>query len=158
VGTVYTLSSTGSENVIYNFAGAPDGANPAGPLALYGGAFYGTTANGGQNGTGTIFSITSSGAETVLHSFGNGPSDGQFPHAGLVLLNGAFFGTTVSTGPNYQGGTVFRSTTSGSVRQIYAFTGAPDGEAPLGNMTALNGTLYGTTGEGGPTASGRYSA
>ena len=58
-GTVFTVSPTGTETVLYSFAGGPtDGANPVGNLVMDGaGNLYGTTAYGGANGGGTVFTI-----------------------------------------------------------------------------------------------------
>ena len=58
-GTVFKVSPTGTETVLYSFAGGPtDGANPVGNLVMdSAGNLYGTTTYGGANGGGTVFKI-----------------------------------------------------------------------------------------------------
>ncbi len=66
---------------------------------------YGT-APGDQGGT--IFSMTTDGTEKNLHVFGG--KDGSKPLAGLIDVNGIFYGTT-EVGGVYNVGTVFSITT-----------------------------------------------
>ncbi len=42
-----------------------------------------------------------------------------------------------------------RSLTSSGFQSLYSFTGTPNGSFPLGGLVALDGTLYGTTSQGG---------
>jgi uncharacterized repeat protein (TIGR03803 family) len=102
-GTVFKLAPDGTETVLYNFAGAPDGANPNGELAMDAeGNLYGTTAIGGtlqcayDDGCGTVFKLTPAGQETILYRFNGGwYMDGAYPHSGLVLdAQGNLYGTT----------------------------------------------------------------
>jgi uncharacterized repeat protein (TIGR03803 family) len=89
-GTVFAITGTGKEVVLYSFAGGTDGAGPEAGLALDAeGNLYGTTTAGGANGNGTVFKLTApkKGAkwtETVLYSFGTG-GDGAVPVAGVTL-------------------------------------------------------------------------
>ena len=80
-GTVYRVSTTGSESVVYSFAGGSDGAHPDGGLMNAKGELYGTTYDGGAFGEGTVYSVSTNGIEKVLHSFGG---DGANPFTGLV--------------------------------------------------------------------------
>jgi uncharacterized repeat protein (TIGR03803 family) len=117
-GTVFSITGTGKETVLYSFGGGADGANPEAGLIKVGDTLYGTTAHGGGStsrcygsteGCGTVFSITTSGAEKVLHGFGGG-SDGFFPEAGVINVNGTLYGTTYYGGVRCGGlgcGTVF---------------------------------------------------
>ncbi|MBV8491073.1 MAG: hypothetical protein JO199_11145 [Candidatus Eremiobacteraeota bacterium] len=63
-GTVYEVSTTGVEKVLYGFSGGTDGDNPEGPVTLVNGVLYGTTYQGGGTGCtygqgcGTVFSLT----------------------------------------------------------------------------------------------------
>ncbi len=106
-GTVFAITPSGKEKVIYKFKGYPtDGAFPYGKLLFHNGIFYGTTQSGGANcavsgGCGTIFSITPSGTEKMLYSFL--PKEGSFPVAGLIELNGKFYGTTPLGGEHNHG-------------------------------------------------------
>ncbi|MGB6518258.1 MAG: choice-of-anchor tandem repeat GloVer-containing protein [Candidatus Cybelea sp.] len=151
-GAVYSITTGGAENVLYSFKGGSDGANPFSSLIYVGGKLYGTTHDGGSSSCscGTVYSVSMAGAETVLHRFAGG-SDGEYPIAPLVQVNGALYGTTfgVVNGQNYNPGTVYRISTSGSEKTLYAFTGYADGSNPLAPLIAVKGKLYGTTYGGG---------
>lgn len=153
-GTVFSVTPAGKERVIYRFKGGADGRNPFG-LTELNGLLYGTTFGGGSGcsgGCGTVFSITTAGKKVVLYSF-KGGSDGSGPTARVVALNGALYGTTDFGGSGcsaYGCGTVFRVSTAGKERVLYDFGEASNGfGAQPGALTALNGTLYGTTTYGG---------
>lgn len=160
-GTVFKITQTGTESVLYNFKGGPnDGAYPLGGLTYVKGAFYGTTSGGGNAcegcfnnpGDGTIFRITPSGAESVVYKFKSYPSDGAVPHGDLLYRNGTFYGTTEYGGANcavsYGCGTIFSSTPSGSETMLYSFQPS-EGSYPVAGLIYLNGTFYGTTSSGG---------
>jgi uncharacterized repeat protein (TIGR03803 family) len=90
-GTVFKVSTFGTETVLYRFKGVPDGAFPVAGLIEVNGALYGTTQLGGTYGAygdGTVFKMSTSGAESVLYRFKNVP-DGANPEAGLIDVNGA---------------------------------------------------------------------
>jgi uncharacterized repeat protein (TIGR03803 family) len=97
-GTVFRITTSGAENVLYSFTNTPDGAVPSFTgLAYVNGAFYGTTICGGTDSLGTVFKVTPSGGETVLHSFAGG-NDGSMGcenspgDAGPALLKGKLYG------------------------------------------------------------------
>jgi uncharacterized repeat protein (TIGR03803 family) len=151
-GTVFDMTTSGVENVIYSFKGAPDAQDPSDSLLGLNGMLYGTTQVGGTYGYGTVFKVTTSGSEQVLYSF-RGGSDGAAPFASLIALDGVLYGTTFNgggSGCSIGCGTVFRMSTSGKERVLYSFKGYPhDGARPLGALVALSGKLYGTTWIGG---------
>jgi uncharacterized repeat protein (TIGR03803 family) len=157
-GTVYSISASGVHTVLHKFKGAADGSYPDHGLIDVNGTLYGTTPYGGKstacaaNGCGTVYSITPSGTEKVLHSF-TGGSDGEGPRGELVDVNGTMYGTTSHGGSgtacNGGCGTVFSVTTSGQEKVLYSFAGGSDGEVPLAGLIDVNGTLYGTTAQGG---------
>jgi uncharacterized repeat protein (TIGR03803 family) len=149
-GTVFSLTTSGAERVLYSFkGGTTDGALPLGPLAYLHGKLYGTTLGGGAKGYGTVFSITTSGNETVIHSFKGRPTDGGMPRDGLINANGTLYSVTEFGGTNHFG-TIFSITPSGTVSILHSFTGSPsDGTFPEGALLYVNGTLYGTTWQGG---------
>jgi len=144
--------------VLHSFAGynQGDGLEPEAGLINIKGTLYGTTSGGGANCCGTVFSITPSGTETVLHSFG-GSGDGGYPYAGLINVKGTLYGTTVSGGSSsckhntlVGCGTIFSITPSGIERVLHTFAGGSgDGANPYAALLNVNGTLYGTTEEGG---------
>ena len=116
-GTVFELTTTGQEKVLYRFCSqtnCTDGANPAAGLIKDAkGNFYSTTYNGGAFGVGTVFRLNSTGKETVLHSFCSAINctDGTNPHGSLVRDKvGNLYGTTMHGGGSGCGdcGTVFK--------------------------------------------------
>lgn len=153
-GTVFRVTRSGAEAVLYSFAGDPDGFGPEYGLVNVDGTLYGTTANGGASGNGTVFAITTSGTEVVLYSFAGAP-DGAQPKSGLINVNGTLYGTTASGGANCGSsggcGTVFTITPSGAEAVLYSFKGGSgDGAYPTqAPLLEVNGTLYGTTKSGG---------
>lgn len=153
-GTVYKITTSGSEKVIYAFKGSRynDAGSPSAGLTDVKGVLYGTTNGGGPKQEGTVFRVTFSGSEKVLHVF-NG-SDGNGPVGTLVLANGLLYGTTSSGGAKNLG-TVFSVTTSGSVKVLHSFRGGTDGATPpVGGLIAFKGAFYGVTGVGGTHNSG----
>jgi uncharacterized repeat protein (TIGR03803 family) len=112
-GTVFKISTSGAETVLYSFKGYPsDGEAPLAGLIDVNGKLYGTTSEGGakcvqsRRGCGAVFALTTSGSETLLHKFRGGSGDGADPEASLVNVNGTLYGTTHSGGANNEG-TVF---------------------------------------------------
>ena len=115
-GLVFRLTPSGSsyrESILYRFRGGRDGSQPL--VMDDGGILYGTASDGGQfpcrGGCGTVFALQPSGrgyAHTVLYHFN--PGSGFFPRAGVILNNGALYGTTYYQGRNqsYAGGSVFK--------------------------------------------------
>jgi uncharacterized repeat protein (TIGR03803 family) len=160
-GSVFRISPSGSETILYSFAVPPtDGNHPdAGLVQGTDGDFYGTTfyggagANCGSDGCGTVFRISPSGTYTSLYSFGGSP-DGAFPEAGLVQgSDGNFYGTTEGGGTN-GAGAVFRISPSGSYTNLYSF-GSPIGGRPeAGLVQGSDGNFYGTTYYGGTNGVG----
>ena len=153
-GTVFELSTTGRETILYRFRDVPDGASPLGGVALdSSGDIYGTTWLGGVYSMGTVFSLDKSRNETVLHSFAGG-SDGANPMDAPVLdLAGNLYGTTSAGGPFF--GTLFMVDTSGNESISYSFTGGSDGAYPYSHLLAdASGNLFGTVSQGGCCGSG----
>jgi uncharacterized repeat protein (TIGR03803 family) len=147
-GTIFSISTAGSEHVLHSFGSRLDGANPIAGLIDVGGKLYGTTFTGGRFGGGTVFSISATGKERRLHSFGGTSSDGHWPYAGLVDVNGTLYGTTYAGGA-YNGGTVFSITLNGTEKVLHSFGNGHDGLWPHASLIEVNGTLYGTTSGGG---------
>ncbi|HKU80741.1 MAG TPA: choice-of-anchor tandem repeat GloVer-containing protein, partial [Candidatus Tumulicola sp.] len=58
-GTVYSISTAGTEKVLHSFGAGSDGAGPWAALINVRGTLYGTTSGGGTNGgRGTVFALT----------------------------------------------------------------------------------------------------
>ena len=163
-GVVFKLDSSGHETVLYRFTGSGDGLQPTSPLVRdSSGNLYGTTGWFGNSvcvvdGSGRVYKIDRTGKETVLYSF-TGGVDGGTPGPGALAMDSAgnLYGATVGGGDlscsltNGLGcGVVFKIDPSGNETVLYAFSGIGDGGIPQGGVVRdSNGTLYGTTSEGG---------
>ncbi len=151
-GTVFKLDAGETLTTLHHFDGV-DGAYPlAGLIQASDGSFYGTTSSGGANGQGTVFTIGATGVAT-LHHFSYG--DGANPQAGLIQASdGRLYGMTPAGG-NDGLGTIFRLDATGSIpagtlTTLHHFNGV-DGAYPLAGLIESNdGSLHGTTSEGGP--------
>ena len=116
-GTVFSITLAGAETVLWGFGAGNDGRVPEAGLSQgRDGYFYGTTAEGGQSGSGIVFRITPAGAETVVWDFGIfGPDNqngikGVGPYAGVIQASdGNLYGTTYGGGTSALG-TVFKVT------------------------------------------------
>ncbi len=175
-GTVFSITPSGKQTVLYSFKCYPDAAHPGAGLGSggrtasgsglvsAGGVLYGTSPYGGakrdgsecergdgEAGCGAVFAVTTSGSERVIYSFGGrhgGVSDGVHPVAGLVETGDRLYGETPMGGSD-DWGTVFALATSGKERVLHSFGAPRDGEAPVGGLADINGTLYGVTRYGG---------
>ena len=143
-GTVFELSASGTERVIYRFKGFSDGVAPDDLISMDG-ELYGTTTFGGTSGYGTVFEVNpSTGTERVLNSF-KGGADGTNPGT-IVALSGSIYG--VAGGGKSGSGMIFEVTKSGDEHTVYSFKGNRDGSRPVG-LVAVDDELYGTTSGGG---------
>ena len=109
-GTVFKVSKTGQQTVLYSFTGQADGGQPNASVILdSAGNLYGTTVGGGAAGHGTVFKLDKTGTETVLYSFMGG-TDAAAPNADLLRdAAGNLYGTSIAGGAS-GGGTVFKLT------------------------------------------------
>jgi uncharacterized repeat protein (TIGR03803 family) len=150
-GTVFRISTTGQERVLYSFRGRTNGIEPAASLVDENDTLYGTTTLGGKYHHGTIFSVSLTGKERLLYSFSGG-ADGSYPVSPLIDVNGTLCGTAGGGGSSYRG-TLFSITTSGQFNVLHRFQGSPDGADPTAGLIVVKGLLYGTTAEGGKYSS-----
>src|SRR6202042_1137466 len=145
-------SNSSNYNVLYSFTGTLDGNYPSGALIEVASKLYGTTEYGGgcnySPSCGTVYSLSLNGREKVLYQFAVQP-DGIYPLAGLIDVGGTLYGTTHEGGSNSSGGTVFSVTPSGTEKVLHSFGNPPDGDLPAAALIDVNGTLYGTTQNGG---------
>jgi uncharacterized repeat protein (TIGR03803 family) len=156
-GTVFRISPSGTFTSLYSFGISIDGIRPqAGLVQGTDSNFYGTTEYGGAStncfgGCGTVFRMSPTGSLTNLHSF-SGRSDGSAPYGGLLQgSDGNFYGTTPVGGAS-NNGVVFWMSPSGTLTDIYAFTGIKDGGFPEDKLVqGSDGNFYGTTYYGGLT-------
>ena len=161
-GTVYKLSKTGEETVLYSFTGGTDGAYPYAALLMdAAGNLYGTASAGGGGtgcfgiGCGTVFKLSKVGKLSVLYTF-QGETDGGRPYSALIVDSaGNFYGTTILGGDlscrTYGCGVVYKLTKTGKQTVLYSFAGAADGSYPAFGSLAVDAksNFYGTTEEGG---------
>jgi uncharacterized repeat protein (TIGR03803 family) len=145
-GTVYELARNGTgwtENVLYSFAGPPDGGAPL----------------GGTNG-GTVYQLHPSSTgwiESVLYSFQNS-SGGVDPGGNLAMLSsGALFGATQSGATN-NGGAFFELNPAlggnWDFSVLFDFDGPSGGGTYRTLMADGVGNFYGTTSNDGPDQQG----
>ncbi|HEY6326714.1 MAG TPA: choice-of-anchor tandem repeat GloVer-containing protein, partial [Candidatus Cybelea sp.] len=100
---------SGSEHMLHSFTGGSDGSYPTSTLAKDGrGTLYGTTEYGGSPANaGVVFAIEGqSGSERVLLAF-NSAARGEYPIGGILVVNGALFGTA-SYGGSASAGIAFQ--------------------------------------------------
>jgi uncharacterized repeat protein (TIGR03803 family) len=148
-GTVFSITPSGKEKVLHSFGSSGDGVYPVAGLVNVKGVLYGTAADGGANDDGIVFSITPAGTEAVIYSFKGGSADGEDPHAGLVIVKDALYGTAYEGGVSNDG-TVFSITLSGKEKTLHSFFGGSgDGAYPVTGLVDVKGTLFGTTLVGG---------
>jgi uncharacterized repeat protein (TIGR03803 family) len=157
-GTVFAISTTGSEHGLHIFSNAGDGEFPVGALVAIGNVLYGVTSSGGANGFGSVYSVTPAElgvgeTEQVVYSFTYYGADGGFPEAGLVATGGMLYGTTAAGGTSGRGA-VFGISAAGSESNLRDFAPRPDGASPNAALVAAGGELFGTTTGGGVTGAG----
>lgn len=182
-GKTLAIGADGAPNVfftkIYDFNpnDFASGNTPNGRLIIdAAGNIYGVTLYGGYApndnilGGGVVFMLTpvSGGTYgyTVLHTFQGGPHDGARPVGGLTRdAAGNLYGTAAAGGSGWSG-TVFKLTQgqdgSGyTLTNLYDFTAMSpsatnsDGAAPTSSLIVdANGTLFGTTSNGGANGAG----
>ena len=157
-GTVFKVSLSGQETLLYAFQGlaVSDGQLPkAGLIQGVDGNFYGTTSEAGAGDSGTVVKLTPAGVETVLNNFNAGGStsvNGYSPIASLIQASdGNLYGVNSLGGAHNNDGTVFQVTPQGVTTLVYAFgANSGDGANPQANLIqASDGNFYGTTHAGG---------
>lgn len=159
-GTVYELSPpTGSgrtwkETILHNFnINGGDGYGPrAGVIFDAEGNLYGTTLEGGFNGTGTVFELmpTQGGGwkKISLHNFGATFTGGVGPFGGVIMdAQGNLYGTTVNGGFCDLCGTAYELSPvpGGGWTEKTIFDFALESQPYAGLIVDAQGNLYGTT-------------
>jgi uncharacterized repeat protein (TIGR03803 family) len=154
-GTVFEITPTGAESLLYSFTCGADGCYPQSVLALdKSGNLYGTTTYGGTYGWGTVFKISPSGVFSTLYGF-TGGADGGSPGTNLVLDSADNLYGVTSVGGAYTFGTVFKITPTGTESVLYSFNAnGKDGFYPFYGVVDSQGELYGGAGRGGSTGVG----
>ena len=142
-----------TENILHDFAGGSDGANPQGGLILdSSGNLYGVTVFGGSLSYGSAFELqaTDGGfSYRILYTFG---PEAESPVAGLTLDGAGNLYGTANSGGTGSVGAVFELTPSGGSWKYtslhdfsYSTGGYPEGTV----IFDAQGNLYSTTPYGG---------
>jgi uncharacterized repeat protein (TIGR03803 family) len=153
-GTVFEVSPSGDERLLYSFKGGKDGEIPAAALTDVSGAFYGTTVYGGTPGSanyGTVFEVNASGKERVVYRF-HGGTDGASPFGSVAAVGSMLYGTTYFGGYGSSGrgmGTIFEVSKSGKELTLHSFMGGADGGNPAAGLLVAGDAFYGTTSQAG---------
>jgi len=160
VGTIFRITSDGSNYaVLHDFAGS-DGAGPRSRLLKgWDGFLYGTANNGsGTNGGGTVFKISQDGSGfTVLHGFATNVSNGEgAPYAGWIQgSDGMLYGTVNLQAGNTRGSVFTLSTNGSGYTVLRHFALGTEPQFPIMELVeGTNGVLYGCSGAGGATNKG----
>jgi uncharacterized repeat protein (TIGR03803 family) len=137
---------------------APPGEQPLSPLIMdSGGNLYGTAVAGGNSNDGTIFELAKGSATIITLASFNG-TNGQYPEGGLIMdSSGNLFGTAAGGGASNVG-TVFElAAGTGTITTLASFNGT-DGQNPYGGLVMdASGNLYGTTSQGGASATSTFA-
>jgi uncharacterized repeat protein (TIGR03803 family) len=164
-GTIFKITSTGTETILYNFVGGTLGANPnAGLVRDKSGNFYGTTYDGGDascnflgtTGCGVVFELSATRKYSVLYTF-TGGADGAYPQGVVLDASGnlygpAFYGGDTTCFAPFGCGVVFtniKSGTSWTESALHTFELDANGAVPQGFLTISGTTLYGANIYGG---------
>lgn len=155
-GTIFKITPTGSETVLYSFADGPDGRNPYQIVGDGQGNFYGISRNS-SNVVVAIFEIKASGQFSIAY---NGSFVSQIQSI-IAGPNGSLYGTASGGNPSCDPngcGQVFQLMSTGggngTVNVLHQFDGT-DGALPqIGSLVLHNGVLVGSTAIGGSTNQG----
>lgn len=159
VGAIFKVNRDGGGyRVLYSFgAFSEDGTFPdAGLVQAANGMLFGATRNGGTNSSGTVFTISTNGQNYSLLVAPDNSIGYIFNAAPIIGMDGGLYGTTSYGGSNFSG-TIYRMDQNGqNYTLLHTFPSDPsDGENPQsGLIQGPDGTLYGTTYNGGTNDSG----
>jgi uncharacterized repeat protein (TIGR03803 family) len=149
-GVVFEVSPSGTFRVIHKF-GTRDqdyATFPFGRLVAFQGELYGVTQTGG-NGFGTLYAVAPSGRYRNVRVFTT--KDGSEPGGGPTLLNDLLYGVTQGGYDKqgvYQRAAIYTLQPPARFR-IIGRVGNRTGGAPGGELTAVNGKLFGVSSGGG---------
>ncbi|MGO9518613.1 MAG: choice-of-anchor tandem repeat GloVer-containing protein [Candidatus Korobacteraceae bacterium] len=168
---VLTVATSGAANaqsfqVIYNFTGGPDGAQPYAGLVMRGKSLYGTTFSGNEGSNwGDVYQLRQVGSGwifTQLQLF-----DGTLSAGVTFGPDGTLYGTSPNNIAGYKYGYIYNLTPGVSAvcvathcpwvaTVLYAFSGGSDGASPRYGSLIFDqaGNFYGTTSVGGSSGNG----
>lgn len=125
-GTIFSITPTGDEAVVYAFADVSNGTIPQGTLiATQDGTLYGIAAYGGggcpEVGCGTVFKRTPAGTVSALYQFDATVTQTHFPSSLIRSDSGNLYGT--AQGGEFNEGIVFKVSPTGEATILHAFRG-----------------------------------
>lgn len=149
-GRVFKVSPNGEVTVLRSLSSST-GSDATDFIQGDDGDYYGV----GVGGLGSVFRVTPSGTVAKLASLGFATTELS---SLMQAADGTFYGTAPSTSddPN---GVAFKVTAGGMASILYSFdlNQPDDGVTPVGGLTeGVDGNLYGTTSQFGPTNNGTY--
>ena len=156
-GTIFKITMTGEETVIYRFTGAADGAFPQALISDGSGNLYGVTGGGYDDVSdgGGVFKLDTTGHYSVLYNFPGG-DDGSRPMWRLTAVgSNTLYGTTFAGGSSNCAigpcGVVYSLDTTNATETLWHEFGdvSADGVEPSGPLLDVAGDFYGTTYYGG---------
>ena len=153
MGTLFEFDiNTGQFTKKLDFDGANGSQPVAGMTLATNGKLYGTTENGGANGSGVLYEFdpatnTYSVKVNFIKVLGN------YPISALTLgSNGKLYGTTLTGGSSSSDrGVIFEyDPSTNTYTKLYIYTGGTDGSFAWASVAeGLDGKLYGTMPDGG---------
>lgn len=162
-GIVFELKPSKSEwteEILHDFELKNDGGTPYAGIVVDGDKLFGAATDGGQGGSdggGTVFELTPSNGGwkfSVIYQVPGWGVSGSFRD--VLVASGKIYATTHCDGAE-SSGTVYELTPSGGAwksRTLYNFTGGGDGQYSFSNLVLHDGSLYGTTRQGGDAGNG----
>jgi uncharacterized repeat protein (TIGR03803 family) len=129
-----------------------NGARPYGSLTEYDGKLYGITseggANGGTDGYGVLFEYNPQTDVFTKKKDFEGSAFVTKPIGNLVVHNGKFYGVTNNQWFSNFGCIYEYDPVSNNISQKVVFNYQSNGTTPRGNLSILNGKIYGMLGYG----------
>jgi uncharacterized repeat protein (TIGR03803 family) len=151
-GTVFKITPSGKETVLYNFTGGSDGQNPDVIVGPYKGNLYGLSRTQ-DNAGAAIFEINAAGDFSIAY---NGSYVSQITYI-IMGTDGSLYAS--SSGGDDSSGQILRLTPTGggngTVTVLHQFDNT-DGTMlnPFQDLVLHDGVLYGTTNYGGSSKNG----
>ena len=151
-GTVFKITPSGKETVLYNFTGGSDGQNPDVIVGTYKGNLYGLSRTQ-DNAGAAIFEINAAGDFSIAYN-------GSYVSGiGFIIMgtDGSLYAS--SSGGNDSSGQILKLTPTGggngTVTVLHQFDNT-DGSIlnPFQDLVLHGGVLYGTTNYGGSSNDG----
>jgi uncharacterized repeat protein (TIGR03803 family) len=161
---VYQLTPAGGFRTVFAFAGTSHGGNPTSIMQASDGNFYLTLGAAPVPAPitpnyGAIVQITPGGQWSLVHAFALDGSEGTSPGGSLVggsLVEGSdgeLYGVSQVVINTVKTGVAYKVSLGGAITLLHSFTGPIFNSWDSGLFVGSDGNIYGTTLQGGDTAS-----